>query len=325
MNLGSLLEESGLGLVIVSRKGTILQVNPAFLRMTGFSEDEVREKPLADFLPSTGRVRFLKLMKKAWLISPPTFQQELQFFNRKGKRMHFMAFAKVFGSAGRGSALGLIFVDITGLKKGQKKLQDLLREKEILLKEIHHRIKNNMQIIASLLRLQAGAVEDEKTKEVLKVSQSRIRSVSLIHEKLYQSQDLSRIDFGEYLRLLTAHLFHLSGADPAAVRVEIQAPQVVLDVKRAIPCGLIVNELVMNALKYAFPQGRRGRILVSMEELGEGHYTLSVNDDGVGLPERIDPKKPERLGFQIIADLIKQLDGKMEIDRKAGTSFSISF
>jgi two-component sensor histidine kinase len=206
-----------------------------------------------------------------------------------------------------------------------KRLKAALKEKEILLKEIHHRIKNNIQIIASLLRLQASSVEDERVQEILKASQARIRSMALIHEKLYQSPDLATIDFGDYVRLLAGQVFHLFGADPAAVGLEVHASGIRLRAKQAIPCGLIINELVVNALKYAFPRGRKGTIRVEMKRRPDGCHSLLVSDDGIGLPENVDIRRSERLGFQVVTDLVRQLDGKMEIDRRTGTAFRITF
>jgi two-component sensor histidine kinase len=214
---------------------------------------------------------------------------------------------------------------IADLKKREKTLEAKLRETETLLKELHHRIKNNIQIISSLLRLQANAIQDEKIAEILKTSQSRIRSISLIHEKLYESRDLTTVDFGDYIRVLAGQIFHLAGASPSAVRLEVRAEKVRLEAKRGIPCGLIINELVLNALKYAFPSGKTGTIRIEMRPQAAGHYSLVVSDNGVGLPEGVDIQKPERLGLQVVTDLVKQLKGKLEIDRKAGTTFRITF
>jgi two-component sensor histidine kinase len=214
---------------------------------------------------------------------------------------------------------------IAGFKKREKKLRAKLKEKDTLIKEIHHRVRNNIQIISSLIRLQASTIQDEKLAEVLRSTQGRIRSISLIHEKLSQSRDFAMIDFGEYIRALGGQLFHLAGANPSAIRLEVKAKQVKLDAKKAISCGLIINELVLNALKYAFPPGKTGNIRIEMKRQAGGRYLLIASDDGVGLPKNIDLQKPERLGFQIVRDLVKQLDGNLKIVRKAGTAFRITF
>jgi two-component sensor histidine kinase len=205
-----------------------------------------------------------------------------------------------------------------------KRLRAALREKETLLKEIHHRVKNNIQIVSSLLRLQAAASDDPRLQDAIKVSQIRIRSISLIHERLYQSPDLATVDFGNYIGLLAGQIIQVFGADPAAVSLDVRADRIRLPAKKAVPCGLIINELVVNALKYAFPPGRTGIIRIEMRKEKDA-YRLLVSDDGVGLPENADLQKPESLGFQIVADLVRQLDGTIEIIRGDGTTFKIEF
>jgi two-component sensor histidine kinase len=205
-----------------------------------------------------------------------------------------------------------------------KRLRAALREKETLIKEIHHRVKNNIQIISSLLRLQAAAVDDPRFQEAIKASQSRIRSISLIHERLYKSPDLATVDFGEYIGLLAGQIIQVFGAGPTAVTLEVRAGRIRLPPKKAVPCGLIINELVVNALKYAFQPGQKGIIRIEMRRIKDGHQIL-VSDDGVGLPDELDLQKPRSLGFQIVADLVRQLDGTIEIIRGTGTTFKIEF
>jgi two-component sensor histidine kinase len=215
-------------------------------------------------------------------------------------------------------------------KRGQKaaaeikKLRAALREKETLLKEIHHRVKNNIQIVSSLLRLQAAASDDQRLKDAIKASQIRIRSISLIHEKLYQSPDLATVDFEDYAGSLAGQIIQAFGADPGLISLDVRADRIRLPAKKAVPCGLIINELVLNALKYAFPPGRKGNIRIEMRKAGDG-CRLLVSDDGIGLPDNLDLQKPERLGFQIVSDLVRQLDGTVEIIREVGTTFKIEF
>ncbi len=205
------------------------------------------------------------------------------------------------------------------------RLRAALQEKELLLKEIHHRIKNNIQIIVSLLRLQASQMADDRLKAALLVCQSRVRSIALIHEKLYQSSDLSAIDFGDYIRTLAGELLRLFGTDPSQVQLDVRAQGIRLATKKAISCGLIISELVINALKYAFPGGRKGMISIEMAVPSPGRMVLVVSDNGVGLPDDFDDRKARRLGFQIVSDLVKQLDGELQIETTGGTSFRITF
>ena len=216
-----------------------------------------------------------------------------------------------------------VYEDITERKKDEEILRAALEEREVMLREIHHRVKNNMQIISSLLRLQSRYVKDEKALEVLKESQSRIKSIALIHEKLYQSRDFSRIDFSDYLAKMITHLFAIYKVDSSRISYNVDAKNVQLDISRAIPCGLIINELITNVLKHAFPEGREGEVLVRMRPSDGDGYELAVIDNGVGLPKGFDLRRKGSLGFQIVNDLVKQIDGSIEIRRGAGTEIII--
>jgi PAS domain S-box-containing protein len=218
-----------------------------------------------------------------------------------------------------------VLIDITERKKAEERVAASLREKEVLLREIHHRVKNNMQIISSLLRLQSRSIEDEKMREIFNESQSRIRSMSLIHEKLYESKDFSRVDFSDYIGKMVTHLFVVYQMKTQDVRFKVEAKDIHLEITEAIPCGLIINELVSNALKYAFPKGKKGDVIIRMNKDESGKYYLSVQDTGIGLPPDFDIHKTETLGFQIITDLVRQITGTIELKREKGTEFRIVF
>jgi two-component sensor histidine kinase len=215
--------------------------------------------------------------------------------------------------------------DITPRKQAEEALRASLHEKEILLKEIHHRVKNNMQVISSLLSLQSRHLTDKAAIEMFRESQQRIRSMALVHEKLYQSKDLSRIDFSKYIESLIMFLFHSYRVNSDLVRMKTEVRNVLLDINSAIPCGLIINELVMNALKHAFPGGRKGEIIVSLRPSGDDRFILSVSDDGVGFPAGLDFHKTETLGMQLVTMLVDQLDGTISLERKRGTRFEVVF
>jgi PAS domain S-box-containing protein len=218
-----------------------------------------------------------------------------------------------------------ILSDITKRKAAEEQLRESLREKEVLLREVYHRVKNNMQVMASLLSLQARAVADPAVAEALKESQNRIRSMAIVHEKLYRSPDLNRIDFGDYIRQMVVHLIQSLGIDPDLVGISLDLDEAFLDVNTAVPCGLILNELVSNSVKHGFPKGRKGELAVEFRDLKEGRYRLTVRDDGVGLPDGLDIKSTESLGMQIIQLLVEQLGGTIELRRKGGTEFRITF
>jgi two-component sensor histidine kinase len=226
---------------------------------------------------------------------------------------------KVIGLSG-------IFRDITEKKQAQEQIENSLKEKEVLLREIHHRVKNNMQIISSLLRLQSGHIKDEKYVDMYKDSQNRIATMSLIHEKLYQSKDISRIDVGGYIKELVNGLFISYDINPGKIKVKIDVENVSMGINSAIPCGLIINELISNSLKYAFPEGRSGEIWISLRSTGDTNFELIMGDNGVGLPIDMDIKKTESWGMRMITILIEnQLHGEFSINRNRGTEYDIKF
>jgi two-component sensor histidine kinase len=214
--------------------------------------------------------------------------------------------------------------DITDQKELVKQLEQSLDEKEILLKEIHHRVKNNLMIISSLLNLQSGYIKDKESQDIFKESQNRARSMALIHERLYKSSDLKKLDFSEYITSLATELFHTYVADPSLIKLQINVENIFLDINTAIPLGLIVNELITNSLKHAFPNGRKGEINVEFHEKGE-NCEFIVKDNGIGFPKDIDYKKTDSLGLQIVTNLTNQIDGKIELNMKNGTEFKINF
>jgi PAS domain S-box-containing protein len=210
-------------------------------------------------------------------------------------------------------------------KRTEAQIKASLKEKEVLLKEVHHRVKNNMQVISSLLNLQSRHIRDSAVLEMFKESQRRIRSMALIHERLYQSSDLSRIEFSQYLRNLATHLFHSCQVDSSRIQLRIEAEEVHLNINTAIPCGLIVNELVSNALKHAFPEGRSGILGLDLHKVAGDGYLLRVKDDGVGFPETLDFRKTETLGMQIVSTLVDQIEGRLELEPGSGTGFTLEF
>jgi two-component sensor histidine kinase len=207
----------------------------------------------------------------------------------------------------------------------EEQINESLKEKEMLLREIHHRVKNNMQIISSLLRLQSRDITDKKYNDMFTDSQNRIASMSLIHEKLYQSKGLARIDFNDYIRDLVNGLFQSYGVN-GRIALSLDVRDISLGIDSAIPCGLIINELVTNSLKHAFPEGRKGEIRILLNPTGENMIELVVSDNGVSIPEDVDIKKTESLGLHLVTILVEnQLHGEINLDRSKGTEFLIKF
>ena len=215
--------------------------------------------------------------------------------------------------------------EITERMRIEVQIKTSLKEKEVLLKEIHHRVKNNLQVVSSLLNLQSQSVEDQAALDVLRESRNRIRSMALIHERLYRSENLGAIDFGVYIQDLVAHLVRSYRSHLGRIDLRIQAEGVFLGVNAAVPCGLITNELISNALKHAFPNDTRGEIRVELERGDNGQVSMVIGDDGVGFPDNVDFRNTESLGMQLVTTLINQLDGSIELHTEAGTEFRIIF
>jgi PAS domain S-box-containing protein len=220
----------------------------------------------------------------------------------------------------------VVIGDITKQKRAEGQIKASLKEKEVLLQEIHHRVKNNLQLISSLLKLQSRYIRDKEDIEFFKESQNQIKSLALIHERLYQSKDLANIDFKEYTTNLANSLFHSYGIDRDKIALTIDVEDVLLGVDAAIPLGLIVNELVSNSLKHAFPEGKKGEIKIALRTTDENEIELVVSDNGLGMPKDLDFRNTESLGLHLVTILAEdQLHGKIELNRTEGTKFQIKF
>jgi two-component sensor histidine kinase len=209
------------------------------------------------------------------------------------------------------------------LLASERNLRQSLAEKESLLKEIHHRVKNNLQIVSSLLYLQEEHMNDAKGVEILRESQNRVKSMALIHEQLYGAADLAKIDFGRYLQGLAATLFDAYGIEPSRIRLSVVADDIALGVDMAVPCGLIINELVSNALKHAFAPEAAGTMEIAIEALAGGKIKIVVADDGIGLDSSHTQGDKQTLGLRLVDTLTAQLDGNLEIQSQNGTRFTI--
>jgi PAS domain S-box-containing protein len=214
--------------------------------------------------------------------------------------------------------------DITERKNANDKLKEALNEKEMLLKEVYHRVKNNLQVVSSLINLQARNVKNEATVDLLKQSADRIKAMALLHEKLYQSKDLARIDFNAYIHSLVDHLLFGYGAHSGKINISMSIDDVFLDVDTAIPCGLIINELLSNILKHAFPDDRYGEIGITFTQ-DQGEFILVITDNGIGFPPGLDFNKSASLGLQLVATLTSQLMGDMTLDQTGGSTFTLRF
>jgi two-component sensor histidine kinase len=215
-------------------------------------------------------------------------------------------------------------VEIGERARAEGALSASLREKEVLLKEIHHRVKNNLQVITSVLNLPMRYIADQRAVTVLKETSNRVKSIAILHEILYKSSDLSKVPVSGYIQSLITHLVSSYDVSGETVSISIEVEDILVNIDTGISCGLLINELVSNSLRHAFPAGRKGRVWVRLSEQGD-RICLTVGDDGVGIPEEYDPHSAETLGLKIVDTLTRQLNGKLELKRGYGTEFSVTF
>ncbi len=304
----------------------LLDANRRFCEMWGYTLEELKALPLGSIgayeSVEERRKRLIAYYAQAAKGIPSLFQWAAR---RKDGSIFWVELNGTRITIGTRECLLLVVRDVTERKRAEEKIRASLKEKEVLLKEIHHRVKNNLQIISSLLYLQSTRTEHAGAVSALRESRARIKSMALIHERLYASPDLASVDMGKYTRSLVADLHHSHGTEESSVRLTFNIDDIPLGITEAIPCGLIINELVSNALKHAFPKGKAGEISIQLLRTGANRITLTVSDNGIGFPEQIDFRRSPSLGLTLVNSLVEQLGGTIELERREGTSFTISF
>jgi PAS domain S-box-containing protein len=323
-----MIETSPDSIITVDLKGFVTSANEAAFRQTYYSREEVIGRHFTKLnamrvaeLPSYLKVFNDLIMGKA------ITGYEMVLAKKDGTLYHCEVSATLMKKEGKPCGILIISKDITERKKAEMELKASLKEKELLLKEVHHRVKNNMQIISSLLNLQSVQAQDRTLRELLQESKNRVRSMALIHEKLYRSNDLAHINFGEYMKSLVESLF--KSVKKRGVTYSIESKDAFLEIDQAIPCGLIVNELISNTLKHAFPDGKTGKVCVSFSVSDDGKASLTVKDNGVGLPPDFGSRETDKLGLQLVNDLAFQLGGAVTMGNdsgeKGGTEITVVF
>ena len=313
------------GIVLVDSEGSIQLANQHLSELFGFTPLELTNMSYLDLISESERKTAEDSMIN--LINGETdFVQLERLYQRKDNSTFWgeLSGSRIINEDDTLKGLIGVITDITDRKKADDALKESLNEKEVLLREIHHRVKNNMQIISSLLNLQIQFEDFDETVSVLRESQGRIKSMSIVHEKLYRSDSFTKINFKEYLTSLISDIFYSYGTNKGLIKWDLDIEDVHMGFDTAIPLGLIINELVTNSVKYAFPEERKGKIKIILK-LKDENYFLTVMDNGVGIPDNINPEKTETLGLKLIISLINQLDGTMELDRSHGTKYKINF
>jgi PAS domain S-box-containing protein len=326
--LRSIVETAADGIIVIDECGVIESFNPAAERLFGYPANEIVGRSVRTLMPEPyysehdGYIRnFLETgVKKVIGVGREvvgrrqdgtTFPIDLAISEmRLGGERHFTG----------------IIRDITDRKQSETRLLNSLQEKEVLLREVHHRVKNNLQVIMSLLNLQEGYVQDARASAVLQESRNRVRCMALIHEALYQADNLGRIDFAAYVHNLGGNLLRFYGGSSRALPLLYQVEPVFLTMDTAVPCGLILHELVSNCFKHAYPGERTGPIVISVREPSPGRYNLVIEDQGVGLPRGLDVDRANSLGLRLVRALTAQLGGAIEFSREpCGTKVALSF
>ncbi len=306
--------------------GIAVYVSPSVKRILGFDYRDLLGRRAEDFIHPDDYPGLAREIEAARRERCGTLRCEYRFRHADGSYPWMESEILIYDDD-QGGPGGLIVSsrDVTQRRRAEEALRASVREKDVLLKEVHHRVRNNMQVISSLLNLQAQAVPDPLLRRLVEESRGRIKAMALVHERLYRSPDLARIDFADYAKSLAVHVFQVMQADSRRISFEPRLESLDLDIGLSIPLGLVLNELVSNALKHAFPESRSGSVTVGLERTGQGWARLTVRDDGVGWTGPAGPEKAESLGLQIIRTLVAQIDGTLTFRRDGGTVAEADF
>jgi PAS domain S-box-containing protein len=309
-------------LYVYDDQGTHIRHNKKHEEMTGYSAEELSHlNPLSWYDDKADIVRVEAAINDVFTTGYGEVEAPMRIKTGEKLLMHFTGSRLIMD--GKKYFVG-VGTDITARKQAEEKINASLLEKETMLKEIHHRVKNNLQVISSLLSLQSSYLQDEKAREMLQNSMDRVKIMAQIHTMLYQSEDLSRVDFGSFIRDLASRLQQSYGIAESPIQVHVDVVDVSLTIETSIPCGLILNELVSNTFKHAFPERRGGEIHISMTTAGD-RFVLTVRDNGIGFPESVDFRNTQSLGLELVNLLVGQMNGKIDMRIDGGTTWTIKF
>ena len=321
----SIVRQAGQGIFLIdplSQK--ILEANQAYCCLVGYSSTEIVQVKLSQLLGMDDQVlkSLLRMIQQQRL----TVIRESIHYGQNGERIPVEENISIIHYS-TSEVICYSINDLSKRKLAEQKLAKSLAEKELLLKEVHHRVKNNLLVVSSLLNWQGESIQDPAILQVFTDSQKRIHSIALIHEKLYRSTDLVHIDFGDYVQTLATQIFDSFCSDRHLIQLHFSIDSVPLNlnIETATPCGLIVNELILNALEHAFLDNQPGNLFLTLEQMKNGGIMLQVKDDGKGLPKGFNFRKSESLGWQLICLLIEQLEGNIQVSSQNGTQVTLTF
>jgi PAS domain S-box-containing protein len=327
-SLAKILDLAEDAIISLDEQQRIVLFNHGAERMFQYSAEEVRGQPLDILLPARLAEAHRQQVRTfgRLAVAARRMSERSRIFGRRKDGTEFPAEASISKVAVKGSmTFTAILRDVTDRAAAEEKILSALREKEVLLKEIHHRVKNNLQVVASLLGLQSRSATDEQMRRMLLESQNRVHTMALLHECLYQSHNLSRIDFPDYIRQLVSHLYHSYEVQTGRVHLETKLQRLYLDLDAVVACGLIINELVSNSLKYAFPDCREGIIRIELTADSDHTAKLTVADNGVGFVGQFDLANAKTLGLRLVRTLAEQLGGTIELRMQGGAEARLTF
>lgn len=321
----SLITDNMMDLIVQTNpKGIYEYVSPSVTKILGYHTEDMLDRNFLDFIHPDD----VKDVKSSIKIAKNNFnpiKAECRYKKASGDYIWFENMGTtIFDNKNNIKGFVCCSRNIDDRKNAERLIKSSLEEKEVLLKEIHHRVKNNMQIISSLLSLQSRYINDKDVTEIFKESQNRVRSMAMIHENLYRTSNLARINLYDYIQNLVSGLYSSYGVNPHLIPCTVDVEEISLDVDKSISCGLIINELISNSLKYAFPQSE-GKINLILRRFDEINLEMIVTDNGVGFPENLNFKKTESLGLQLVNTLVNQLEGDITLEKINGTKFTIKF
>jgi PAS domain S-box-containing protein len=311
----------------IDADGTFQYISPSIKTILGYDPSEILGESVFKFINLTHPKDQIKVSSAFMEATTSYLPGEVQhrFKRADGSYIWVESLGNpLFDQGNQYNGVVFSMTDINSLKAAEENLKTSLEDKELLLRELHHRVKNNMQIISSLLSLQSQHIKDERDLKIFKSSQTRVKTMSLIHEELYSSQDFSHINLSEYIRNLTKELLTSHIGDPGRVQLTVNVEDINMELETAIPLGLLINEIVANSVNHAFPHHQKGEIIVDLKREGDA-FILKISDDGIGIPEYIDFEKAETLGFQLVNNLVNQLDGEIEMQTNNGVTFIVKF
>jgi PAS domain S-box-containing protein len=321
----TLFESATDAIFILDLEGNFIDINSAAYTRLGFTKEEMLSLHISRLDPPEFAARVPERLAQISRFGETVF--ESAHLRKDGSIMPVEVNSRLLEYGGQQVYFSIIR-DITERKRAEERIKQNLKEKELLLREIHHRVKNNMAVISGLLDLQSARIQEDAMKELFNESRQRIKSMALVHDKLYNTEDLSRIDFSDYINSIVKDLISSYNKEGREIITKISAGDILLEIESAIPCGLIINELVTNAMKHAFPGKTGGEITVSFTK-SCNIYTLFIHDNGIGLPEGFDYTRTNTLGLQLVDALTRQLKGNLKFQSgtaaNQGTSVIMTF